>query len=264
MWIKELPKNYKELSSHCYNNVFLWQKDNVFVMDNHGAALWCWLQACAPNKSYNFMHIDRHYDLSDCFKDEDLEPLKEYPHLQFQEFTEMQRWDRQFKMFRWDNYLRAGFVLHSKWFHTNIFLTHKEGDKESTAWGHKPLKIREEDPLFMEGCIQQFIGEPSKWLVGFKNNDYKLPWIVNLDIDVFYTGSSHIQLFSDDYIRRIAEVLQKNLNRIVVLTIAISPECLGGVEQQDKWANGFRILGIMSEKLECLREFGLDLLEIQL
>ncbi|MBP5466466.1 MAG: Gfo/Idh/MocA family oxidoreductase, partial [Clostridia bacterium] len=41
----------------------------------------------------------------DCFKDEDLEPLKEYPLLRFQEFTELQRWDRQFKVFRWDNYL---------------------------------------------------------------------------------------------------------------------------------------------------------------
>ena len=117
------------------------------------------------------MHIDRHYDLSDSFKDEDLEPLKKYPLLDFQEFTELKRWDRQFNVFKWDNYLRAGYFLHSRWFHTNIFLTHKEGDKESNAWGPNPLKIKEEDPLFMEWCIQQFIGEPSKWLDGFKGND---------------------------------------------------------------------------------------------
>ena len=73
------------------------------------------------------------------------------------------------------------------------------------------MKIREENPLFMEWCIDQYVGEPSKYLDGFKDNDYRLSWIVNLDLDVFYTGGdSHIQLFSDDYIRRIAEILQKN------------------------------------------------------
>lgn len=255
MWIKQLPADYRNQSSFCYKNVFLWQKDNVFVMDNHMAALWCWQQICAPNKSYNFMHIDRHYDLLDCFKDEDLEPYKNNPQMSFEEYDNQIRAGKPFKVLRWDNYIMAGYLLHSRWFHTNLFLTHKDGDKECKAWGHKPLKIQEESPLFMEEHIQQFIGEPSKDLYAFSRNDYKLPWIVNLDLDVFYTGNSYIQLFSDDYIRRIAELLQNNLQKIAVLTIAISPECLGGEQLSDKWENGFRILKIMSERIECLKEF---------
>ena len=68
-------------------------------------------------------------------------------------------------------------------------------------------------------------------------------------------GIANIQLFSDDYIRCIAEILQKKLGNIAALTIAISPDCLGGEEMKDKWANGMRLLRIMSEKLECLKTF---------
>lgn len=149
-------------------------------------------------------------------------------------------------------------MLHPRWFHTNILLTHKEGDPNRCSWGHKPITIREENPLYMEWCIQQYIGEPNKYLDGFNGNDYRLHWIVNLDLDVFFTGNSYIQLFSDDYIRLIAEIFQSNLKRIEVLTIAISPECLGGKELYDKWENGFRILKIMSEKLNCLKQFIAD------
>lgn len=254
MWIKELPKNYSELASYCFNNVFLWQSGKVFVMDNHMAALWGWLQVCDTKKKYNFMHIDRHYDMLECFKDSDLEPIKKNPNISFDDFCQLKRGDGEFQVFRWDDYIMAGYVLYPEWFHTNIYLTHKEGDI-GKSWGHKPMKIREENPLFMEWCIDQYIGEPDKWLDGFKDEDYKLPWIVNLDLDVFYTGESHIQLFSNDYIGRIAEILKSNMGNIAALTIAISPDCLGGKEMSEKWANGFRLLEIMSKELTCLNEF---------
>lgn len=257
MWIKKIPVNYKDMSSFCYNNVFLWQKDNVFVMDNHMSALWCWMQVCDSKKRYNFMHIDRHYDLMDCFQDEDLETLRLNHQIDYLTYISQMRGDKQFKVYRWDNYIYAGYVLQPQWFNTNLFLTHKDGSNEP-SWGHKPLRIREENPLFMEWCVQQYIEEPYKYLDGFKGNDYKLTWIVNLDLDVFYTGDSHIKIFSDEYIRKIAELLQRNLSNIVVLTIAVSPECLGGDSLNEKWSNGFRILDVMSDKLECLKEFKVD------
>ena len=257
MWIKELPKNYFEWASFYRNNVFLWQSGNVFVMDNHMAALWGWLQACDLKKKYNFMHIDRHYDMLECFKDEDLEPVRQNPQISFEEFCQLKRSDGDHQVFRWDDYIMAGYVLYPDWFHTNIFLTCQEGDI-GKSWGHRPMKIREENPLFIEWFIGQYIEEPSKYLDGFSGKDYNLPWIVNLDLDIFYTSDSHIQVFSDDYIMHVAELLQRNMGNIAALTIAISPECLGGDEMSDKWAKGFRLLRIMSEKLECLKEFFRD------
>lgn len=34
----------------------------IYFMDNHGAALWCWVQEKRSGIKYNLIHIDRHYD----------------------------------------------------------------------------------------------------------------------------------------------------------------------------------------------------------
>ena len=184
MWIKTLPGDYSRRTSFCFNNVFLWREGNVFVMDNHMGALWGWLQSCNPRRIYNFMHIDMHYDMLDCFYEEDLVAIKENPKLSFDDFISLKRHDGQCNVFRWDNYIMAGYVLFPDWFHTNIFLTQKEGNIRG-SWGNKHMNIREENPLCMDDYIQQYVGEPSKFLDGFGGDDYKLPWIVNLDLDVF-------------------------------------------------------------------------------
>ena len=44
----------------------LWQSENVYVMDNHRLALWCWMQHI-EEEQYDIVHIDEHYDcLSFC------------------------------------------------------------------------------------------------------------------------------------------------------------------------------------------------------
>lgn len=203
------------------------------------------------------MHIDRHYDMLDCFYDEDLEPLRKNPHMQYDEFKSLMRTKGEaFEVFRWDNYIMATFYLRPDWFNTNIFLTHKEGSKTG-GWRDKFLPtLREDDPLYIDFHIRQDIGEPSEYLDIFNGDNHKLPWIVNLDLDVFYTRHTpHIQLHSDEYIRFIARLLNDNMHNIQVLTIALSPECLAGEELKDNWNNAFRILKIMSEEIEYLKTF---------
>lgn len=116
--------------------------------------------------------------------------------------------------------------------------------------------LREDDPLYIDFHISQDIGEPSEYLDIFNCDNHKLPWIVNLDLDVFYTRHTpHIQLHSDEYIRFIARLLNDNMHNIQVLTIALSPECLADEELKDNWNNAFRILKIMSEEIEYLKTF---------
>ena len=258
MWIKQIPNNYYEHTSFCYGSVMLWQNEKVYVMDNHLSAAWCWLQSCNPKCKYNFMHIDRHYDMLECFHDENLQPLKDNPHMSYMEFKNLERIEGKYEkypVFRWDNYIMAVYTLHPEWFRTNIFLTHKEGDVGNT-WGHTPFSFNEENPLYMDWAINQYIGEPDEFLSIFNDGDHELPWIVNLDLDVFYTvHSSHVQLFSDDYIRCIAKILNDNMHNIQVLTVALSPDCVAGDEMKEKWDNSLRLLKIMSEELECLKDF---------
>lgn len=256
MWIKQLPKNYYELPSFCYDSVMLWQNKRVYVMDNHLSAAWCWLQSCDSMKKYNFMHIDRHYDMLECFLNEDLQPLCDNPNMSYTEFKNLKRIrGGNNYVFRWDNYIMATYTIRPDWFHTNIFLTHQEGTIGS-SWGHQHFDINKKNPLSMDYIINQYIGQPSENPSCFKDDNYKLLWIVNLDLDVFYTiHDPHVQLFSNEYIRFVSKLLNKNMHNIQVLTIALSPDCMGGEEMEDKWDNAFRVLTIMSEELECLREF---------
>ena len=256
MWIRELPEDFYEQSSICSESIMLWQNKNIYVMDNHLSAAWCWLQTCDCQKKYNFMHIDRHYDLLDCFYDEDLESLRNNPHMPYDEFKGLKRSKDigvQYDLFKWDNYIMATYVLQPDWFKSNIFITHKEGDKYC-CWGHELFSIIEICPLYMGSAINNYIGKPDKYLSGLENEDYKLPWIVNIDIDVFYT-TEHVQLYSDDYIRYIAQLINENMSNIQILTIALSPDCVKGENMKEKWYNSFHILKIMAEEIDLLKEF---------
>jgi UPF0489 domain len=53
-------------TSGFFEQNFLWKSGDVYVMDNHRAALWCWLQHIAPEKKHSIFHIDRHYDTLKC------------------------------------------------------------------------------------------------------------------------------------------------------------------------------------------------------
>lgn len=256
MWIREMPKNVYEQVSFCHNSVLLWHNDKVYVMDNHLSAAWCWLQSCDSKKIYNFMHIDKHYDMLECFNDEDLQPLRENPHMAYEDYMKIKRkQDNKHNVFRWDNYIMAVYTIQPNWFHTNLFMTHKEGDI-GNSWGHKAFSINEKNPLYMDSIIYQYISKPNEILSEFNGNDYKLPWIVNLDLDVFFsTHDTFVQLYSNEFIRSIAKLLNDNLHNIQVLTIALSPDCMGGEILSEKWDNAFRILKIMSNEIDCLKSF---------
>ena len=245
MWIKRLPADYYEQSSSFSNSLMLWRKENVYVMDNHLSAAWCWLQSCDPKVEYNFMHIDMHYDLlSPLMKD--IQPLQDNPHMSYDEFKNLKRSntsDCKIDVFRCDNYIMAIYALRPNWFKNKVFLTQSSGTKCAT-------EIRDENPLYLDFFINYYICKSDN-----DDND-NLPWIVNLDLDIFYTKNPpHIQLHSDEYIRHIARLLNKGMPNIQVLTIAMSPDWMGGKTMKDKWDNAFRILKIMAEEIPYLSEF---------
>jgi hypothetical protein len=83
-----------------------------------------------------------------------------------------------------------------------------------------------------------------------EDNDVIIPqkWIINLDIDYFFCEIGErkgIQLLSNEYITEFACILKNALqrNRIIGLTIALSPECCGG------WKNAESICSIITDKI---------------
>lgn len=61
-----------------FDNTFLWEESNIYVMANHRLALWCWLQ-CKDvfNGKHALIHIDEHIDARRWEGDGEPECLKE-------------------------------------------------------------------------------------------------------------------------------------------------------------------------------------------
>ena len=79
-------------------------------MDNHRAAMWCWLRHVDPGQPHSLFHMDRHYDclrmdewLENC--PEDIRRLSINEYLSFDyAYNDFGR-ERRMQLFRWDNYL---------------------------------------------------------------------------------------------------------------------------------------------------------------
>lgn len=217
--------------SGTYDLNLLYNDGKTYIMDNHLAAGWCWLQKIDTNKQYNLLHIDRHYDLLDSQTDLWIEALRtqnidlktiSIPKLTALQYVHPDMGEEPFTLFRWDNYLTIFNKLYPDTLDSCLFATQKDGDLIDD------LEIDEVDSWDLQ-C------ELSYWL----NERGKAKWIVNLDIDYFFSdyGDEHyFQLFSDEFVIRIADEIKKSMNNIEVLTIALSPEMCGGWDKAERVA----------------------------
>lgn len=251
MWIRNLPVDYQNQRSFHDNLVFLWKTDNIYVMDNHLAAAWCWMQECNADTRYNFLHIDRHNDLGTNTPFDVYRYIRGNQHLPIDEYTNLS-WANdgnhiQVKAFRWDNYITQCSYLFPEWFQDVVFSTRtplldrSEREKllgtEIHSLSATELLHFIDDKMHVNEDAEQLnelVGKPS------------LKWIVNLDLDYFFEslGDGCFQLLTDDYIIALAKRLREVRSRIQVLTIALSPECCGN------WGNALHALHVFMEAYE--------------
>ena len=244
MWIRNLPLDYQNQISHFDNLVFLWKTDKVYVMDNHLAAAWCWMQECNADSRYNFLHIDRHNDLGTGTPFYIYNHLVDNQHLSIDDYTGL-NWvnegnDIRVKAFLWDNYITQCSFLFPIWFQDTAFATRTPLDRTERE---KLLGVIIQDLScsdllnFIDDNIH--IDEDGEQLNNFIGHESR-KWIVNLDLDYFYHADANgcFQILTDDYISSLAVRLRENQNQIQVLTIALSPECCGG------WNNSIHALNV--------------------
>ncbi len=113
-------------SSGTYDLRTLKQDKNIYLMDNHMAAAWCWGKELDQTKSYNILHIDKHYDL--------LPVSSEYVNLvefdiflmEIDEFIGLKNSSGK-QVFRFDNYLTILDLMYPHLFKKKNFATPKEG-----------------------------------------------------------------------------------------------------------------------------------------
>jgi hypothetical protein len=223
-------------SSGCYNVNLVQKHSNFYVMDNHGAALWCWLQEINLSERYNFIHIDTHYDtlnvnmdlwIGSSINKFNEKNINDYFGLQYNLSGEI------YQTIRWDNYIPIFYNLHNSLIEKYYFYTHRHGTSG--------VKFCKEDK------IEEFQPHTIFENLSYTILDEEFKFIFNLDIDYFFLrhDDKYFQVFSDESIEiifdQIAEVYFAN--RLEVITVALSPECCGG------WNNSIRIYNMLATRL---------------
>ena len=197
---------------------FLWRQNNVYIMDNHRAAMWCWLQHVDPKRPHALFHIDRHYDTLNGGMEDWLANLPDHWHLSIDEYLRhsYEAAIGELQLFRFDNYLSIYLRLFGQCLASCHFATHDDGEK----------------PILEERC-EHFL-----WQVP-ENLEYwiepkQAPWILNIDLDYFFCDAKIADarqlMVSHEYIEAVFDAVRQRMDdgSIAVTTIALSPEYCGG------------------------------------
>lgn len=208
---------------------FLWREGNVFVMDNHRAALWCWLDLLKDAAEVSLFHVDRHFDALFSADDYAHFPHDEFEGLSIDEYLS-RGYDNDFfavtPLFRWDNYLGLFSEKYRDRVSVWAFATHGKGTPP------QGISYAAYEPWEFPETIGKMQGK----------------WIFNLDLDYFFSrlGNNEMgRLFTDEYIREWGRALGLKIDdgTVAVLTISLSPECAAG------WDGAERALSLVMEGL---------------
>ncbi|WP_165874678.1 UPF0489 family protein [Cocleimonas flava] len=229
-WI--LPFKGRNVST-AFNQNFLWKKDNIYIMDNHRAALWCWLEEISVENKYNLFHIDAHYDTRTIENQEWVKNLPDLTKIDLQQYLDIKGDDTglgKHPAITWDNYLSLFYYLYPDTLDELFTATHLQGTKP--------------DILFEEVKPYFFIENTKEYLSTYSNNK----WIINLDLDYFFSkqNDQYELMYSDTFIEGAFQIIKDSLDKgiISVLTICLSPECCGG------WEKAESLCSLLTKKLE--------------
>jgi hypothetical protein len=217
----EILINRGENTSGSCNLNFVAKFENIYIIDNHLAAFWCWNQL--PNQTnHQVLHIDRHYDLRPYYEDNDqLIHTINWNNVQIEEITNFHYTENgsEHQLIRWDNYINLFRELKPNFFEELIFITQKE------------------DTFSYEGEFREM--EIFK-LANNDINNFNNP-ILNLDIDFFFSELEGItkRTFTNDFINHIAEWVKEEQNKFDQIILCLSPECCGSWKEAKEVANIF-------------------------
>ncbi len=217
-----IPLAHRGLSASSTDNVLV-SFDNVYIMDNHRLALWCWFQEIEKETRYNLLHIDAHPDLSESALSHFNENLWE---MDLKTYRETWQKDINEPLFRWDNYIEVFLQKYATSVGKTYSATHQVGS-------HKTLQseIKSFDLIkFVTAVFSE------------KNYINEHQWIVNLDLDYFFSAAPEkCELFSEEFILKLSDAIKLGLKNkmIKVITISLSPECCGSWEKAEMMLKKF-------------------------
>lgn len=222
-WI--IPFEERGHSGSIFYN-FIWNDNNIYIMDNHSMALWCWLKHLSKDKENNIFHIDAHYDTKNSYIEERAAAFSKLAdkNATLEEYLNLSLGNPKLPIvILWDNYLSIFLKKYSKNINSAIFATHDNTTEDKPNLESNRVEYVKIFNLLwkLEDCLK------------------KGKWIINVDLDYFFVDNNvgKILLVSDIFIEVLFEIIKKGLRdeKISVLTIAFSPDedCSGGWENAE-------------------------------
>lgn len=216
-WIQKFKGRNESLA---VGSNFLWKEKNIYVMDNHRAALWCWLQHMEPRCIYGLFHVDAHYDFGTAKHAMEVDGQRELDGRTFQEYLALAfetSAGETCPIIRWDNYLTVLAAWYPKSIGTCFMATHGVDAEPPDTWQWEPIEMAN-----LPGSIGPCLENPP--------SD---GWIVNVDVDYFFYSreeGERTQLQRKRYILDLAAAFRKanEAGQVMCLTVCLSPECCGG------------------------------------
>lgn len=213
MWIMKSPSG---ATSGADTLNFLWKDParQTYIMDNHLAALWCWLKELSPDEQYTLFHIDWHWDAA-AMPPEYLPCLAACDNLD--SFLALRSNDPGHAMVRWDNYIHPLFTLRPGLLEA-FFTVHQ---------ANPPSWLLEDERI----CVHSV----ESFFYHLKTNfqDARGRLLINLDLDYFFLSmaASHVRAFTDEFLVELVRLIRTTSRADSILTVAWSPECCGGWDQ---------------------------------
>jgi len=223
-----------------YGQNLLWRSGNLFVMDNHRAAAWCWSQLIPGTCDHLLVHIDRHNDTLQSQLQEWIAALPQgipsaiddYLLASYQLSTE----DPSL-LFRWDNYLSIYLALRGQHVREVILATHGEGDRPNHG------NVTALDPEALLQTLEARISGAG------------LPTILNLDLDYFFgldNDGRAIRVLDDRYVDSLTSVIARldQAGHFPIITIALTAtdSLTGGWGPVEELVN--RMCGVLGHAFE--------------
>jgi hypothetical protein len=198
---------------------FLYQKKNVFFMDNHRTASWCWENSIRECSNIALIHIDAHYDAG-MVEAIDIMRLPDPKSSSVTEYIDGVYRSSPVTLCKtpvitWDTYLYIFESIHRDKINSLLCLTHGYGAKFPN-----------------ESIAVDIIGDKAaQYLYQYVN--FLGSVIINIDLDYFAK-----QNFKDGNptrnLKSIAEAVGVlSTSSSVCITICLSPECCDGWEEAE-------------------------------
>src|SRR6266568_79737 len=156
--------------SGCDKVNFVWRSENIYIMDNHRAAMWCWFQHIKKEEKYNIVRIDAHYNCRGTEADLEfwLANLPDTPAISLNDYLEAllptSTPTDKYPVVFWDNFLSIFMSKYDHLINEYFFCTHGAGSKPKND-----LRVSDFDIFQLHRCLDAF-------LIGKKN--------IILDIDI--------------------------------------------------------------------------------